>query len=342
MSSTYFDRNVDVLIDVQFGDCGKGKISKALIEQNQYHFVNKWNGGPNAGHAVWIGDKKFTAHHLTSGIYDPNAIILIGRGCVVDPGKFLDEVEHFSKHFNLDGRVFIHPATHVIGWFHKNEERDESKIGTTRTGVGPAMSAKYRRTGRRAEDVPELSEFVVDFDSWFGVRNRTMLMEGSQGWWLDIDHGFYPYVTSSHMHPAHAFTSFGIPLSGLRTIYGVGKVYETYVGAQKGMLGSIEHHEEHAIRELGQEYGETTGRPRDIGYLNMERLIEAVNRTGVDVLYLNKMDVLEELGMFNFWYDANELRYFDTVEEFQEEIRSILDNFSTVKEVIFSGNKHGI
>lgn len=334
---------VDVLVDVQMGDCGKGKVAKSLAKKYHYDAICKFNGGPNAGHAVWIGNKKHTAHMLTSGVYYTGCDVIVGPGCVVNPEQFLKEYKQFDKTFNLKGRVFIHPNTHVITADHLREDGKDTLIGTTRMGVGPAYADKYRRTGIQAKTVPELNEFT---QSWPTLHfYDRILMEGSQGFWLDIDHGRYPYVTSSHIHPAHAFTTFGIPMQNLGTVWGVGKVYETYVGNNENMV-TCDREEAMLIRDVGNEFGETTGRPRKIGYLNLPRLITACNMVGVNRLVLNKMDVLAGLEIFKV------LTYEGVVDILEEEpfmayIAEGLRNYvpTLVSEddaIMFSGDKERV
>ena len=340
---------VDVVVDVQRGDCGKGKISKCLIEEYGYDIVAKYNGGGNAGHAVWIDENKFTAHYLTSGIYFPNTKIIIGPGCVVNPEEFLTEYNSFNEHFKLDGRVFIHPYAHIIQSKHIEVDDVDNKIGTTKKGIGPAYSDKYNRTGIRAENCPELKQFLITdkrFIKTLGNPNR-ILMEGSQGWWLDIDWGKYPYVTSSHIHPAFAFATFGISLSELGTVFGVCKPYETYVGSSEDEVHCSKEDEE-LLRTIGHEYGETTGRARKIGYLQLDNLIEAINRTGVDCLIFNKMDVVEETKIFKLFksyisnYNFRRVYTFHSVEDFKNEIcKEIKQNCPSITEIIFSGSKQG-
>lgn len=333
---------IDVLVDVQFGDCGKGKISKWLIEQYRYWGVAKYNGGPNAGHAVWVGNTKHTAHMLTSGLYDDKAKVIIGPGCVLNVDKFLAELEHF-KAFNIEERVLIHPNVHIIQPKHIEEDGKDTKIGTTKQGMGPAYADKMLRTGIRAVDIPELQKFLMTqplYDNGLMMNQRNILMEGSQGWWLDIDNGFYPYVTSSNIHPAHALSTFGIPAQMLRTVYGVGKVYETYVGNSDDMVHASDE-DATLIRDVGHEYGETTGRARKVGYLNMGRLVNAVNQTGVEHLILNKLDVLEELNLFKvFPIDSKHPLSFDHSQEFEQYIKlELLQNCRFLRYVTFSGNR---
>ncbi len=215
---------VNCMIDLQRGDGGKGKISKVLDEKYNYSAIIKFNGSGNAGHAVWIGDKKYTAHYLTSGVYNKESKVVIGPGCVLNVGDFLSEYEIFNDEFELEGRTFIHPYTHIITDEHIEIDKRETKIGTTNKGNGPCYSDKYNRTGIRAKDVESLSKFmlpenvvknIMKIRPTITVGQGEILMEGSQGWWLDIDHGDYPYVTSSHVHPAFAFASFGISMKKL-------------------------------------------------------------------------------------------------------------------------------
>lgn len=326
---------IDVLVDVQRGDCGKGKISKSLNEKNNYDIIAKYNGGGNAGHAVWIGDNKYTAHYLTSGMYDPKTKIVIGCGCVLNVKEFLNEYNQFNEEFKLEGRVFIHPHTHIITDEHILEDQKDKIIGTTGKGIGPTYASKYSRTGIRAEQIEELKPFLLTNP----INSEKVLMEGSQGWWLDIDHGSYPYVTSSHIHPAFAFTTFGLPMRYLNKVYGVAKIYETYVGKAKGLLVCNEE-DANIIREVGKEYGETTGRPREIGYLNLNDLAIACNQCGVDTLYINKCDILEQVGIFKVLVDGD-IKTFGDIKDMIGYVDNYMDINSNVDRIIFSGTRDG-
>ena len=327
---------IDVLVDVQRGDCGKGKISKSLNEKNGYGIIAKYNGGGNAGHAVWIGDKKYTAHYLTSGMYDPKTQIVIGCGCVLNPKEFLNEYNQFNEEFKLDGRVFIHPYTHIITDEHIAEDQKDKVIGTTGKGIGPTYMSKYARTGIRAEQVEELKPFLLKNS----INTEKILMEGSQGWWLDIDHGSYPYVTSSHIHPGFAFTTFGLPLRYLNKVYGVAKIYETYVGKAKDLV-ICSQEDANIIREAGKEYGETTGRPREIGYLNLNDLAIACNQCGVDTLYINKCDILEQVNIFKVIENGN-IQTFGNIKDMIDYVENYMSINSNIDKIIFSGTRDGL
>ncbi|MFW6243082.1 MAG: adenylosuccinate synthetase [bacterium] len=330
---------VDVLVDVQWGDCGKGKISKHLNDYYKYDAIIKYNGGGNAGHAVWLGDEKYTAHYLTSGMYSEKTHIIIGPGCVLNPTEFLNEYNQFKDKFKLENRVFIHPYTHIITLDHLLEDAKDSKIGTTKKGIGPAYAGKYARTNKRAEEIEELKPFLLQSENIMKLHYRNILMEGSQGWWLDIDYGKYPYVTSSHIHPGFAFATFGIPIYYSDGVIGVAKIYETYVGNADDIVRCDEKDEE-LIRYTGGEYGETTGRARKIGYLNLNKLHDACLQCGVDELYINKCDILEKVGIFKLYLDDN-LITFENMDEMKKFIKNHLKLKMGLNDIIFSGDKNG-
>lgn len=336
---------VDVIIDVQRGDCGKGKVSKRLLELNNYNAVAKYNGSGNAGHASWIGNQKYTTHYLTSAIYSATSHVLIGPGAIIHPKSFLDEYNEFDKIFNLSGRVWIHPFVNIITDEHIKADDPDGKIGSTGKGTGPCYADKYARKNTRTENVPELKEFLLTREKYINIEKiyPKILMEGSQGWWLDIDWGTYPYVTSSHIHPGFAFTTFGIPLSNVGTIYGVCKIYETYVGSKTDMVHANEK-DANIIREVGKEYGETTGRPRKIGYLNLYNLVDAINLTGVQKLVVNKCDILNEVGIFKCFYDCDGsvMQVFDNIQDMIYNMKTFLyDHCKILKFAYFSFDKEG-
>jgi len=334
---------VDVIVGISYGDEAKGKISKILNDKNNYSAIIKFNGSGNAGHAVWLGDKKYTAHYLTSGIYGKDTKIVIGPGCVLDPNEFIKEYNTFNNEFNLDGRVYIHPYTHIIQDKHIEEDIKENKIGTTNKGNGPCYSDKYKRTGIRAESVKELKEFILPKDFIKDITQiPNILMEGSQGWCLDIDHGNYPYVTSSHIHPGFAFATFGIPLHKIGNVYGVCKIYETYVGNAHEFVISNDN-DSNKIREAGNEYGETTGRPRKIGYLNINKLIESINHIGVIKLFINKTDVLEKTKIFKIINIDNNIKEFKNIKDMKKYIINKIILYSDIhkSDIIFSGKRDG-
>jgi adenylosuccinate synthase len=295
----------DIVVGLQYGDCGKGKITHHLCSKNKYTHVLRFNGGCNAGHTIYHNGKKFVTHHIPCGVfYDIPSII--GPRCVIDPDKFLKEVEELEKAgIKASELVKISLNAHVITDFHKIQDSKDTKIGTTKRGNGPAYRDKYDRKGVRAIEVPQLEPFLVDVYQILHdneeVENVEVLCEGAQGFGLDIDWGDYPFVTSSHCTVGGAILN-GVPPQSIRDVWGVGKVYETYVG-EKAFEGPEPTFE--TIRELGEEFGATTGRPRQINWLDMDILKMAMNINGVTKLVLNKYDILKEIDKWCLYSGMN-------------------------------------
>jgi adenylosuccinate synthase len=142
--------------------------------------------------------------------------------------------------------------------------------------------------------VAELSPYVIDiYDELYSQQDVKILFEGAQGFGLDVDHGDYPYVTSSHCTTAAALLN-GVPPQAVRKVWGVAKIYETYVGAKSFQPPNPVFD---TIQEVGEEYGATTGRKRQCNWMNWDNLVKAINMNGVTDIVLNKMDVLREVKM---------------------------------------------
>jgi adenylosuccinate synthase len=251
---------LDVIVDIQYGDCGKGKVSHHLVSKRGYTHVVRYNGGANAGHTIYHHGKKFVTHQVPAGVFFGIPSI-IGPGCVVDPEGLVEEVTMLQKGgVRTRGLIFVARNAHMVTDAHKGEDGGETSIGTTRRGIGPAYRDKHARTGIRAESVKALKPYLIDMYEEFAVRrpDARVLAEGAQGFGLDIDWGDYPYVTSSHCTSAGALLN-GFPPSSLREVWGVAKAYETNVGAKKFEPKDPVFAK---LRELGGEYGATTGRPR--------------------------------------------------------------------------------
>jgi adenylosuccinate synthase len=282
----------DVVIGLQHGDEAKGKVTHHLCKSGEYTHVLRYNGGCNAGHTIYHEGRKFVTHHIPSGVFYGIKSI-IGSGCVVNKEQFFKEINELEEGgVNTKGLIFIAQNTHVITDAHLEEDGKDTKIGTTKRGNGPAYRDKYNREGLLAKDDPDLKEYTVNlYDEFHENKEVKILCEGAQGFELDIDWGDYPFVTSSHCTTAGALLN-AIPPSWIRNVWGVGKIYETYVGAK-----NFEPEQEvfSRIRELGEEYGATTGRPRQCNWLDVTRLIRAIKVNDVTHVVLNKMDILRQL-----------------------------------------------
>lgn len=324
----------DVIVDLQAGDTGKGKVAHALAKKlDEYTHVIRYNGGGNAGHTVYHNGDKFVTHFIPVGVlYGIKSII--GPGCVVNVEKLFQEMLELEfAGVNVRDFLFIDKRVHIITDEHREEDSKDTTIGTTKTGNGPAYRDKYYRKGVRAVDVEKLKDMVIDiYNELHSQKNVKVLFEGAQGFELDIDWGDYPYVTSSHCTVGSAVLN-GVPPQKIRNIYGIAKAYRTYVGAKKFSedLQVFDH-----IREVGNEYGATTGRPRQVNWLKMDDLIMAANINGVTEMIINKLDVLEIINTFRaiqFGIEYN----FNTSEEFQEYITDNIKLYCpTVETIKFS------
>ena len=325
---------VDVVLGMAHGDEGKGKVTHHLLKSGEYTHCMRFNGGCNAGHTIYHNGEKHVTHSIPSGVFH-GVTSIIGAGCVVDVPKLFQEIEELERS-GIDVRSHLKIAynAHIITDESLAEDSTDTRIGTTRTGNGPTYRKKYGRRGVRADEIPELQPFLIDLMEKLHTKNPTILMEGAQGFRLDIDWGDYPYVTSSHCGIAAALQN-GISPRDLRDIWGVAKIYETYVGKKqfqpKGRVFE-------AMQQVGEEYGATTGRQRQCNWMNVNQLRQAVAVNGVNKLIFNKMDVLREIGQ---WRVLNPDSYFDS----EAEIREYLEFIFTGKhgaEVFFSDTPHAI
>ena len=332
----------DVVVDLQYGDCGKGKIAHALCSSNNYTHVIRYNGGCNAGHTIYHDGEKFITHHIPCGVFYGIKSI-IGPGCVVHVDTFLKEVEELEeKGVSTKDLLFISTNAHIITDFHRAEDKKDEEIGTTKRGNGPAYRDKYARKGVRAFEDPRLQNFLIDLYEELYEDNDSedieILFEGAQGFGLDIDWGDYPYVTSSHCTVGSAVLN-GVSPKSIRDIWGVAKIYETYVGAKK-FEGEDPIFED--IREIGQEFGSTTGRPRQINWLDFDMLKMASRINGANNIVFNKMDVLEEVDSWCA-YDGPNLYQFKNREDMEFWITTkIQTEVNPNVEIMFSGDKEFI
>jgi adenylosuccinate synthase len=151
--------SVKIIVGAQWGDEGKGKIVDILSEN--VDVVARYQGGPNAGHTVVIGDDEIILHQIPSGILRPHTKCIIGNGVVIDPVILMEEIDFLkSKGFTVTGRLFISHRAHLIMPYHRaldsTKEQaapDNHKIGTTGRGIGPAYVDKYDRIGIRIVDL---------------------------------------------------------------------------------------------------------------------------------------------------------------------------------------------
>ena len=323
--------SADVVCGLAWGDEAKGKITSYLALSRNYDFVCRWAGGNNAGHTVYVDGKKYKTHLIPSGIFYGIPSI-IGPGCVVNSDALFAELKYLRDNGFDSSLVKVSPKAHIITDRHIEYDRKNlaGRLGTTSKGIAPCYSAKAARTGIRAKDI--LNPMLL----WDEVLTGNILCEGAQGIWLDLDHGNYPYVTSSTTLP-YAACSLGFPSQKIRHIYGAAKIYDTRSGTdpefpESLLLDPILSQ----IAEAGEEFGVTTGRPRKCKWLNLTKLIKAINMTGTTRLVISKCDILEKVGVYKLEMNGEELT-FKTLKLMTDTIReSIVSQCPSVEDIRFS------
>jgi adenylosuccinate synthase len=330
-----------VIVGAQWGDEGKGKIVDLLARDSD--LVCRYQGGPNAGHTIVVGDETYRIRQIPTGILRGKASA-IGAGCVVDPAVLIAEIDELeARGIRTDGLVFVSGNAHLIMPWHvaldgaRERRLGRLQIGTTRRGIGPAYADKSTRIGIRVQDLvdPKILREKIElaaaeknvwlervyelgpFDAgdvlttllehaerirpWIADTSllvdrtlrdgRQVLFEGGQGTLLDLDHGTYPFVTSSSPIAAGAAVSFGIGPNRIDEVLGVAKAYVTRVG-EGPFPSEIEGDAQARVRELGHEFGTVTGRERRCGWLDLVALRFAARVNGITSLALTKLDVL--------------------------------------------------
>lgn len=338
-NSLNIHQQVTVLVGLQHGDEGKGKISYCLSEDNNYDCFVRFNGGPNAGHTIYVNNKKIILHQVPCGIMR-NVPCLISSGCVVDLNK-LDEEITILKNNGIDVRNNLHIAynCHVITKTSIEEDSRTNIIGTTNSGIGPTYSKKALRIGTRMYDLENKNNYNLVDPYEFLNKYSNIFMEGAQGYELDIDYGDYPYVTSSSCLSGAIFIN-GIRPSITPRVIGVCKLYDTYVGTKQFQPN---HPIFNKLQVVGNEYGATTGRSRQCNWLNLSNLIEAIKTNDVNKIYINKCDIIEELNVYCLYY-RNIVYNFKTIQEMKAYIKDIIVENTKLKRenIFFSHNKHCI
>ena len=326
----------DIVIGLSYGDEGKGKVVNSLLQDNKYTHCIRFNGGHNAGHTVHKGDRVFSTHVIPTG-YLQNVQPVIGPGCVVSPRLLEDEYEHLvTLGFRGDKKIFIDKRVNLISSEHLMEDSSEVAIGTTRRGNGPAYRDKYARKNLRFGSFEKWNQHFIEvidiFEELHGEKECEVLMEGAQAFGLDIDWGDYPYVTSSHCGVAGAIQN-GIPFNKIRNVYGVAKAYDTYVGSKKF---EKEDPVFEKIRDIGMEFGTTTGRPRQVGFLDLDLLIRSAKLNAVSHLVVNKVDILDQVGVWKLIHN-NKLIDLENKQDFSRFIiNTSIKEVDTLKKVYMS------
>ena len=332
-----------ILVGVQWGDEGKGKIIDVLTDKAD--IVVRSQGGNNAGHTVIHGGTKYILHLIPSGILRRGKVCVIGNGVVIDPIALVEEMAGLRKlGVRISKNLLISDCAHLVLPYHRllDEQRElrkgRGKIGTTKRGIGPAYGDKAARTGLRISDLMQPALFSKKLEAKvrennsilqaFGApvvkfrdvnkrylaagkqlqpfvlntvvylhkalqRGKEILFEGAQGTFLDIDHGTYPYVTSSNTTAGGACTGTGVPPHRMDRVLGVMKAYTTRVG--EGALPTEDAAVAEMLHRMGREFGATTGRARRCGWFDAVATRYAAMINGIDDLAITNLDGLDSV-----------------------------------------------
>lgn len=328
--------NSDVVVCLQNGDSGKGKVTYHLLSTKPYDYCVRFNGGPNAGHTIYHKNRKFVTHQIPTGVFF-GVKSVIGNSCVVDVERLRDEI-NVLQGAGIDVLKYlkISKKAHIITDSHRDIDSKGAGIGSTKRGIGPCYADKASRTGLRAEHV--LSEdWLIDlYEEFTGYdKEINILFEGAQGFSLDIDYGDYPFVTSSSCTVAGVLKN-GVSWNTVRDVYGTIKAYETYVGAKRFQPDG-EIYEK--IAKIGKEFGATTGRPRQVNWMCLDTIKKAAEINGVNKLVVNKMDVLEIVGAWSA-IDNKVMRTFFGEEGLRRALQEKLEGI--VSDYYYSGNPYTV
>ena len=358
-----------LILGLQWGDEGKGKIVDALSEK--VHAVCRFQGGHNAGHTIKVNGHQTVLHLTPSGILHPNVNCLIGNGVVLSLEALDKEIKGLIEAgISFDERFFVSSSCALILPSHisidKVRDKKES-IGTTGRGIGPAYEDKIARRAVRFGDIgneellrekiellvsyhnrllvelyneephdiedmiKELLSFKHLYDKYctdtqdllyqWVKEDKPLLFEGAQGTLLDIDHGTYPFVTSSNTTAGGVSTGLGLGPKYIDKIIGISKAYATRVG-EGPFLTELFDDNAKMLAERGREFGATTGRPRRCGWLDLVALKKAIFTNSVTDLCLTKLDVMDEFKSIEVCVDYKDnapvFRTFDGWESSSE------------------------
>jgi adenylosuccinate synthase len=291
-----------VVVGGFFGDEGKGKLTAYLALRDHPAIVARGGVGPNAGHTVQVQGKTYSLRMIPSGFVSKESRLLIGPGVLVNPSVLLKEIDVTETR----NRIGIDRQCAIIEQRHIDEEsRSEylvKKIGVTKSGVGACNADRIFRSAKLAKDAPELSGFLADVSTEINKaleEKRHVLLEGSQGTFLSLFHGTYPFCTSKDVCASAICSDVGIGPTKVNEVIVVFKAFVTRVG-EGPLAGQLS--EEETRRKGWQEFGTVTGRLRRAAPFDHDLAKRAVHLNGATQAAITKIDVLfpEAVGCKKF------------------------------------------
>jgi adenylosuccinate synthase len=376
-----------VVVGSQWGDEGKGKIVDWLSEQAD--IVVRFQGGHNAGHTLVIDGETFKLSLLPSGVVRGGKLSVIGNGVVVDPHALIKEIAQLRKQGvsvtpdNLriaENATLILPLHQELDAFREGSASN-TRIGTTKRGIGPAYEDKVGRRAIRFMDLADLPALKPKIDRLLAHHNalrrgngldeidgatiyddlaklapeilpymdsvwalldgkrregKRILFEGAQGALLDIDHGTYPFVTSSNTVAAQAATGSGVGPNAIDYVLGICKAYTTRVGEGPFPTDQMSNSIGKILGERGREFGTVTGRARRCGWFDAVLVRQTVLTCGIDGLALTKLDILDGFDEIKvcvgYRLDGRQIDYLPAGERAQAGVEPIYETIDGWKE----------
>lgn len=377
------------VVGSQWGDEGKGKIVDWL--SNRADVVVRFQGGHNAGHTLVINGKVYKLSLLPSGIVRENKISIIGSGVVIDPYAFLKEISNITEKgvSVTPENLYVAENASLILSLHRQidniaeENRGDSKIGTTGRGIGPAYEDKVGRRAIRICDLEDkdilsdrvdailehhnairrgmnkdelkkedimkelndIADKILPFAKpvWKELdrlksEGKRILFEGAQGALLDVDHGTYPFVTSSSTVAGQAYAGSGFGLGNIGYVLGITKAYTTRVGSgpfpteQNNEIGEI-------LGTRGKEFGTVTGRKRSCGWFDATLVRQSIKTSGISGIALTKLDILDGIKTLKicvgYELDGKKLDYLPSSIKSQANVKPIYEEIEGWEESTF-------
>jgi len=274
-----------------FGDTGKGKIISYLSLKDKIAITARAGVGPNAGHTVVYEGKEYKLRMIPSAFVYDKSRLLIGPGVLIDPQILIQEIELTKSQNNVgvDSQCAIIESKHIQA---DRKGQLAEKIKTTGTGTGPCNAERALRTVKLARDLPELKNYLTDVPLEVNEalnNGKNVLIEGTQGTYLSLYHGTYPYCTSKDVTASAACSDVGVGPTKVDDVLLVFKAYVTRVGG--GSLPNELSWEE-AEKRGWAEVATVTGRKRRAAPFNYDLAKRAVMLNGATQAAVTKIDVL--------------------------------------------------
>ncbi|MEF3280228.1 MAG: adenylosuccinate synthetase [Elusimicrobiota bacterium] len=286
---------VDVIVGLQGGDEGKGKIAAYLAIKDKYDYCVKV-GGPNAGHTVFYKGKIFPLKSIPAGFVNQKTKLVLSSGTYILMEWLLREI----KETETEERIIIDPNCVVITEEQRNIERNNShlmnSIGSVGTGLGIAIKDRIERKKIKfAKDFKELKKYIKDIPHLLNTelsKGKKILIEGTQGFKLSLLHGEYPFTTSRDTTASTFLGEVGLGPKYVKDVYGVIKPYVSRVGPgplEKEIKDPVKLEKYH---NQGREIGSVSKRLRRIGEFEFENTKKAIMINSATKLAVTHFDLL--------------------------------------------------